>query len=535
MGEQDQKGYKSGLKLAIITVAASLLLALSVASNAGADLAERIAYVMEHFGEMAFKPEGGFILRKGQVLPNLVWDEPEVAAALLKTTAIPTRWFDSALNEVATAEKTGRYYAYGEAPAPDGQPLRRAMTCLCLEQEEDLHMLAVYMYPWDDRSTKEVVKGWIESEEEVITLCGKLESKPPYQPKRPGQWLMENASVHVRLKRKIRNISTPPVEVKARKLQGKPAPVLSTGKAKLAKADSELKTKMEDVFQRWHRSSGEPMSVVVARKGNVIVSKAYGEMNGKPVTVNTPMFIHSAMKPIMGIQLAMYVDRKIVDLDEPIGKYLPEFDKPRDKNLTFRVAQTHTTGINFPWALAYSRHLYFNPWHEALIAKCPRDWNPGDRYQYGCVGMSLSVRAIETVTGKNYWEAMEQQLFEPLGIKDMYPGGTGFSAEDFARLGVLVANKGKYGAWELFSEKAYDAIMPVPLQKYIANLDEKITRGIGFTTMAPGFYGHGGGCGTCLLVDPENHLVFAMTRMQTDDRFEEFSKEALDLMQEARQ
>ncbi len=509
-------------------------MALTMGRTALADLNERITYIKDHFGEMHFKPEGGFILRKGQVLPSLVWDEPEVAAALVENTAIPTRWFDSDLNEVTTAEKTGRYYAYGEAPAPEGYPLCRAMTCCCLQQDEDLHMLAVYRYPWDERSTKEVVKGWIESEEEVITLCGKLDSKPPYQPERPGQWLMENASVHVRLKRKIRNITAPPVEVKARRLEGEPAPVLFTGKVELTESDSEFKAKMEDVFTRWHQSSGEPMSVVVARKGNVIVSKAYGEMNGKPVTVNTPMFIHSAMKPIMGLQLAMYVDREIIDLDEPIGNYLPEFDTPRDKNLTFRVAQVHTTGIHFPWALAFSRHFYFNPWHEALIAKCPRDWNPGDRYQYGCVGMSLSVRAIETVTGKNYWEAMEEQLFEPLGIKDMYPGGSGFSAEDFARLGVLVANKGKYGSWGLFSEKTYESIMPVQLQEYIPNLDQRIIRGIGFTTMVPGFYGHSGGCGTRLLVDPENHLVYAMTRMEGDDKFTEFNKEATDLLQELR-
>lgn len=523
------------MKLVMMIAATALLLTLSTGSSALADLAERIAYVRDHFGEMTFKPEGGFILRKGQVLPRLVWDEPEVAASLLKNTAIPTRWFDSDLNEVTIAEKTGRYYAYGEAPAPDGRPMCRAMTCCCLEPNEDLNMLAVYRYAWDGRGNKEVVRGWIENEEEAITLCGKLESKPPYQPARPGQWLMENASVHVRLKRKIRNITAPPAVVEARELEGEPAPVLSTGKAELTDSDSKLKAKMEDLLERWYQSSGEPMAVVVARKGNVIVSKAYGEIKGKPVTVNTPMFIHSAMKPIMGLQLAMYVDRGIIRLDDPIGKFLPEFDTPTDRNLTFRVAQTHTTGINFPWSLAYTRHFYFNPWHEALIAKCPRDWNPGDKYQYGCVGMSLSVRAIETVTGKNYWEAMEEQLFEPLGIKDMYPGGSGFSAEDLARLGVLVANKGKYGTREFFSKGAFDAIMPVPLQKYIPNLSEEVTRGIGFTTMAPGYYGHSGGSGTRLLVDPENHLVLAMTRMQTDARFTEFNKEAMDMMQEARQ
>ena len=522
------------MNLIVITTGTLLLqVALPTASVASPELIERIAFIKDHFGEMHFKPKGGFILRKGQPLPDLVWDEPEVASALLEDTFIPTRWFDSELKEVTKAERAGRYYAYGEAPAPEGPPLYRAMTCLCLDEDENLELLALKLNRGREPEVEEIVKAWRESEERTITLCGKLESEPPYQPERPGQWQMENATVHVRLKRKIRSIKRL-VEVKARTLEGTHAPVLSRGKMELTHADREFKAKMEDLYEKWHQSSEQPMSVVVARNGNVIVSEGYGEIGGKPVTVNTPMLLHSAMKPIMGLQLAMYIDRGIVALDEPIGDYLSEFDTPRDKNLTFRVAQVHTTGINFPWSLAFSRHFYFHTWHEALIAKCPRDWNPGDRYQYGCVGMSLSVRAIETLTGKNYWEAMEEQLFEPIGIKDMHPGGTGFSAEDLARLGVLVANRGKYGSLELFSEKACESIMPVQLQEYIPNLDEKRMRGIGFTTMAPGFCGHSGGCGTRLLVDPENHLVYAMTRMEGDDKFGEFNKEATNLLQELR-
>ena len=125
-------------------------------------------------------------------------------------------------------------------------------------------------------------------------------------------------------------------------------------------------------------------------------------------------------------------------------------------------------------------------------------------------------------------------MFEPIGIKDMHPGGTGFSAEDLARLCVLVANRGKYGPLELFSEKTCESIMPVQLQDHIPNLDEKRMRGIGFTNMAPGFYGHSGGCGTRLLVDPENHLVYAMTRMEGDDKFGEFNREATNLLQQLR-
>jgi CubicO group peptidase (beta-lactamase class C family) len=84
------------------------------------------------------------------------------------------------------------------------------------------------------------------------------------------------------------------------------------------------------------------------------------------------------------------------------------------------------------------------------------------------------------------------------------------------------------------AEETYEAFIPGPLQEHFPKLDEKRVRGIGFTDMAPGFYGHGGGCGTCLLVDPNKHLIFAITRMQGDAAFNLFKQDALDLLHEFR-
>ena len=49
------------------------------------------------------------------------------------------------------------------------------------------------------------------------------------------------------------------------------------------------------------------------------------------------------------------------------------------------------------------------------------------------------------LSGKNYWHAMESELFEPLGITNAIPGGYGFSADGLARIGVLLASHGRYG------------------------------------------------------------------------------------------
>jgi CubicO group peptidase (beta-lactamase class C family) len=230
----------------------------------------------------------------------------------------------------------------------------------------------------------------------------------------------------------------------------------------------------------------------------------------------------------------MYADRDFIRLDQPVGDFLPEFRSRTDLDLTFRAAHVHVTGIEFPWALAFSRHFYFHTWHEALIAHCPREWAPGKCFRYGCVGMSLSVRALELLAARNYWDAMERQMLRPMGIRDMLPGGTGFSAEDLARLAVLVANGGRYGALEMFSEATCRSLMPVPLRDHFPDLQENRSRGIGFVRMAPGFYGHGGGCGTCLMADPVKHIVFALTRMEPDDELRAFKRDAFRLLQEFR-
>lgn len=98
----------------------------------------------------------------------------------------------------------------------------------------------------------------------------------------------------------------------------------------------------------------------IARKGAVVSAKAYGDVDNQRVTINTPMLLHSAMKALIGLQLAMYVDRDILRLNEPIGNHLPDFNVPADRNLTFRPGHVHATGIHFLWELAVSRLRWFS-------------------------------------------------------------------------------------------------------------------------------------------------------------------------------
>lgn len=478
----------------------------------------------ERFGEQQFLPQGGFVLRAGQPLPPLVWESPETVARVIDKVAIPTRWFNEQFEEVTEAKGPGRYYVYGEAPVPVGPPLRRAMTCCCTRKEADLKLLAgewIAMSDPDADSDRrasligETTVHWQTSEAGAVDLAAWLDGGRRSLPSRPGQWQMENATRHVRLKRQLMGISSRPIcKPAARPLNGPPAAVLHRGSLEEAGITLDELEPIRAKLNAWFKDSQEPMAVVLARNGVIVVAEGFGKINGQAVTVDTPLRLDSAMKPLIGVQLATYVDQDFLQLDEPMGKYLADFNHPVDRRLTFRAGHVHATGIHFPWDLAFRRLFYFHTWHESLIAHCRREWEPGARHRYGVVGVILSVRAVELLRGRNYWDAMERDLFKPLGIRHVLPGGTGFSAESMARIGVLLDNRGKYGQWELFSEETHARILPVSLKPFLPELDMKYGNGLRDASrhLGPGSYGHDGGCGTVLAVNPKKHTVFAMVR-----------------------
>lgn len=527
-----------------------VLLVVGLGSTASAQTAanndnvSKETKLREHFGEQQFGPRGGFLLPVDQKLPELEWESPELVTTVVESLDIPTRWFNEQFEEVSTAGKPGRYYAYGEAPAPSGPPLRQAMTCCCVARDVDLKRLAA-KYPeqpvpesrLDGQRPRidTIIDWWHTTEEGAVELAALLDSDQRAESARPGQWQMENATRQVQLKRKLMGLEVQPLLIpKPRRLDGAAAPVLRPGTLGDARISTEQVQRIETRLDEWYASSKEPMGIVIARNGVIAVSKGYGTLDGKPVTIDTPMLLHSAMKPLIGVQLATYVDRGFMKLDEPIGQHLPDFNSARDEDLTHRAAHVHSTGIHFPWELAFRRLFYFHTWHESLIAHCPREWEPGARHRYGVVGVILSVRSLELLRGRNYWDAMERDLFEPLGIHNVLPGGTGFSAESMARIGVLLDNHGRYGQWELFSEDTYRAILPTSLKPYFPAIDMQY--GIGLRNesrnLGHGSYGHGGGCGTYLIVNPESHVVFAMVRNERGREFNKHLAEVTSLIRE---
>src|SRR5262245_45089057 len=106
------------------------------------------------------------------------------------------------------------------------------------------------------------------------------------------------------------------------------------------------------------------LGVALIRGGRVTFVKTYGLRNVKdnlPLKTDTVMYGASLTKATFAYFVMQLVDEGAVDLDKPIGAYLPkplpEYPRYRDlrgderwKKLTMRILLSHTTGFaNIRW------------------------------------------------------------------------------------------------------------------------------------------------------------------------------------------
>jgi CubicO group peptidase (beta-lactamase class C family) len=150
---------------------------------------------------------------------------------------------------------------------------------------------------------------------------------------------------------------------------------------------------------------------------------AVGERRpGQPMTSDTLMIWLSSTKPVAAVAVALLWQRGLLDLDDPIVRYLPEFGARGKERITLRHILTHTSGIrmlNVGWPEA--------SWDEIIATICqarpePR-WEPGDKAGYHLSSSWFILgELVRRVDGRHFRHFVRQEVFEPLSMRDSWVG-----------------------------------------------------------------------------------------------------------------
>ncbi|WP_236613951.1 serine hydrolase domain-containing protein [Nafulsella turpanensis] len=172
------------------------------------------------------------------------------------------------------------------------------------------------------------------------------------------------------------------------------------------------------------------MTVAVARNGNIIFSKGYGEADvemGVAASSKTVYAIASLTKQFTAAAIMRLVEQDKIALDDPITKYLPDYPV-QGHHVTIRHLLNHTSGIKSYTELDEEVELKRRPglsYEEmiGLFASQPFDFKPGEQFRYNNSGYYLLGQIIGRVTGMPYEEYMEKKLLQPLGLRHTVFGG----------------------------------------------------------------------------------------------------------------
>lgn len=144
------------------------------------------------------------------------------------------------------------------------------------------------------------------------------------------------------------------------------------------------------------------------------------ESSSRAVTPDTIYDVASLTKPVVTTTLiAMEVEAGQINLDTPIGNYLPEWNsgpQPESRSrVTVRHLLTHTSGlaghVTYYQSLKSKREIIARALSEQLLQL------PSEKCEYSDPGFILLGNILETITGRSIDILAQQRIFEPLEMK----------------------------------------------------------------------------------------------------------------------
>jgi CubicO group peptidase (beta-lactamase class C family) len=167
-------------------------------------------------------------------------------------------------------------------------------------------------------------------------------------------------------------------------------------------------------------------SVAIVKNGELILARGYGLAdveNQVPATEHTVYRIGSVTKQFAAASLLQLVDQGLVELDEPASTYLPDYPWGKFKT-TVRQLLDHTSGIKgyteMPEFWKQGRNDLSHQEMIDLMSSAPLEFEPGDRFQYSNSAYYLVGLIVEKVTGESWADYVEDELFEPLGMRSSH-------------------------------------------------------------------------------------------------------------------
>jgi CubicO group peptidase (beta-lactamase class C family) len=167
------------------------------------------------------------------------------------------------------------------------------------------------------------------------------------------------------------------------------------------------------------------LEIGVGRAGKVLYARGYGlrdRAHGLSVTSQTVFPVGSITKQFTSTAVMLLVERRKVDLDAPIARYVPS--APHGREITVRELLDQTSGLpdylEDKQLLASIMQGTVKPDSiqnlVALVNGKPLHFKPGSKYEYSNTNYALAGMLVARVSGMPYSRFLQREIFAPLHL-----------------------------------------------------------------------------------------------------------------------
>lgn len=155
----------------------------------------------------------------------------------------------------------------------------------------------------------------------------------------------------------------------------------------------------------------------------------------QPWEEDTIVNVYSSTKTLISLAVFVLIERGLVDPDEPVAKYWPEFAANGKENVKVRHIMSHTSGLpGWDGEITMEGVYDFETAAANLAAQAPW-WEPGTASGYHAITMGFLLgELVRRVTGLTMPQFLEKEVTGPLGADFQI----GCKDSDLARVSDLI-------------------------------------------------------------------------------------------------
>jgi len=290
------------------------------------------------------------------------------------------------------------------------------------------------------------------------------------------------------------------------------------------------------------------LGIIAYKDGEKVIEEYFQDANAEE-SVHT----FSIVKSIVGILVGIAIDQGYIEgVHQKVLDFFPDYKLKRNqeqlKDVTIENYLTMTVPYKFksePW----TKICTSEDWGMKALEQVGGKEQIGERFHYSTLGIQILANILKEATGMNLKDFATKYLFEPLDIKEVpiakvydrasqeefykardnrgwvkdpsgnYTTGWGLSltTDDFAKIGLMVLNKGIYNGKRILSEEYIEQMLTEREESYgylwwiyKKNTTIKIIRKEYSTGKYDSYCMNGVG-GSLVAIVPEMNTVICMT------------------------